>query len=363
VTLNEIAQVMGVSRATVSNAYNHPDQLSEDLRRRILATARTMGYAGPDPAARSLRRGVAESIGVALTETLSYAFSDAAAISFLHGVARQTEAVGLSLLLIPATPLEHPGVVRDAIVDGFLVYSMRDDDAHVAAILERQLPAVFVDQPYVPQAHFVGIDNRSPSRQLAGHLLELGHRRLAVVAFPCDSDGYRGPADVARQERATRRVTRDRLSGYRDAVEGAGLEWPDVIVEERLRSDEGEGLDAGLAILRRDPRPTAILAMSDQLALGILQATRQLGLRVPQDVSVVGFDDIPSASLASPGLTTVRQPLARKGVLAADVLMRALGAASRLTPQVHTLPTRLVVRGSSGPVPGGAARPSARASR
>lgn len=351
VTLNDVARVVGVSRATVSNAYNRPDQLSAALRERIMDTARQMGYAGPDPAARSLRRGVTESIGVALTETLSYAFSDSAAIGFLHGLARRTEAVGLSLLLIPAAPLEHPNVVRDAIVDGFVVYSMPDDDAHVGAVLERQQPAVFVDQPFVPGVHFVGVDNRAASRRLMEHLLERGHREVAVVSFPCGTDGARGRADLERQATTTRRVTRERLGGYRDALEAAGLGWQRIVVEERLRSDEDEGFDAGLSLLAERPRPTAIVAMSDHLALGVLRAARQLGVSVPGDLSVVGFDDIPAAAASSPGLTTVRQPLMEKGMLAAELLLRSLAAAAPLPAEVHALPTELLVRGSTGPAP------------
>lgn len=348
VTLDEIARIVGVSRATVSNAYNRPDQLSAALRRRILDTARGLGYAGPDPAARSLRRGVAGSVGVALTETLSYAFSDSAAIRFLHGLTRRLEPDGLSILLIPASPRRDAAAVRDAIVDGFVVYSMPDDDPHVAAIRERQLPTVFADQPRPAGVPFVGVDDRAASREVAEHLLRLGHRHLAVVSFPCQSDGYRGPADLARQASATRRVTHGRLLGYRQAVEAAGLDWAAVRVEERLRSDAAEGFDAGMALLSGADRPTAILAMSDHLALGVLDAARRLGVEVPGEVSVVGFDDIPRAASGDPPLTTIQQPLTERGELAGMLLLEALAMPGR-PPTSHILPTALVVRGSTAP--------------
>jgi DNA-binding LacI/PurR family transcriptional regulator len=355
VTLEEIARIVGVSRATVSNAYNRPDQLSAALRERILETARELGYPGPDPAARSLRRGVAASIGVALTETLSYAFSDSAAIGFLHGLTRRIEPQGLSILLVPASPRRDAAVVRDAIVDGFVVYSMPADDPHVAAIQGRGQPVVFVDQPHVAGMHFVGVDIRAASRRLTEHLLELGHRRLAVVSFPLGPDMHRGPADLARQAAATREVTRDRLRGYRDAVEAHGLDWGRVRVEERLRSGADEGRDAGLVLLSARPRPTAVLAMSDHLALGVVEAAHQLGLRVPGDVSVVGFDDIPGAAAADPPLTTMRQPLAGKGEVAGELLLESLAGAAR-EPQVRILPTELVTRGSTAAPPGAARR-------
>lgn len=349
ITLDAVADAVGVSRATVSNAYNRPDQLSDALRQRILATALKMGYAGPDPAARSLRRGVTESIGVALTETLSYAFSDTAAIAFLHGLARRTEAVGMSLLLIPESPRQDAAAVRDAIVDGFVVYSMPDDDDHVAAIIGRQLPVVFVDQPAVPDANFVGIDNRAATRELMERLLEGGHRRLAVVSFPIGTDQQQGSADLTRQAAVTRAVTRERLTGYREAVEAAGLDWREVHVQERLRSDESEGYEAGMAILSASQRPSAVVAMSDHLALGVMAAARSMGVRIPEDLSVTGFDDIPAAGASRPGLTTVRQPLAEKGDIAADILLRLLSGRIAEEPEVHILPTSLVVRGSSQP--------------
>jgi DNA-binding LacI/PurR family transcriptional regulator len=348
VTLDEIARRVGVSRATVSNAYNRPDQLSAALRERIMETARELGYAGPDPAARSLRTGVTASIGVALTETLSYAFSDSAAIGFLNGLTRRVEAQGLSILLVPASPRRDAAAVRDAIVDGFVVYSMPAEDPHVEAILSRGQPVVFVDQPRIPHAHFVGVDIRAASRQLAEHLLALGHRRLAVVSFPLGADVNRGPADAARQAAATREVTRDRLAGYRDAVEAAGLDWEAIRVEERLRSDEEEGRDAAMVLLAQRPRPTAILAMSDHLSLGVIEACRQLGLRVPDDVSVVGFDDIPQASMSDPPLTTMRQPLTGKGDLAGELLLASL-AGTGGPPRAHILGTELVRRGSTAP--------------
>ncbi len=214
--------------------------------------------------------------------------------------------------------------MRHAIVDGFVVYSMPADDPHVAAIRARGLPAVFVDQPLVAGTPFVGVDNRAGSRVVAEHLLGLGHRRLGVVSFPIRSDVLRGRADLARQERVDRDVTRDRLRGYRDAVEAAGLDWSEVQVEERLRSDTDEGRDAAVALLTGPDRPTGILAMSDHLALGVIEAAHALGLRVPDDLSVVGFDDIPRAG-ADRTRPDHDPPAARgRGELAGELLLGAL---------------------------------------
>jgi DNA-binding LacI/PurR family transcriptional regulator len=347
VTLDEIAGLIGVSRATVSNAYNRPDQLSPALRERILEVASALGYPGPDPAARSLRRGVAASIGVVLTETLSYAFSDLAAIHFLHGLARTSEAASVSLLLVPGSPRHEASAVRGAIVDGFIAYSMPDGDSYIEAIRGRQLPAVYVDSPLIPGANFVGVDNHSATREIAAHVFGLGHRSVAVVSFPCRPDGFRGQADLARQQAAAAHVTRERLAGYREAAEAAGIRWSEIWVEERTGSLEAEGVDAGLALLRPEPRPTAIIAMSDHLAIGVLQAALSLGMDVPGDLTIVGFDDIAAAALVRPALTTVRQPLEEKGAVAGELLIDSIATGTAAVTRL--LPTELVIRQSAAP--------------
>jgi DNA-binding LacI/PurR family transcriptional regulator len=154
---------------------------------------------------------------------------------------------------------------------------------------------------------------------------------------------------AAREAAATFHIGRQRLAGFRDALAAAGLDWAGVPIEERpneLRC----GVDAGRTLLRRHPRPTAILASTDQLALGVLEAAAELGLRVPDDLSVAGFDDVPAAGPA--GLTTIRQPLVAKGEAAARLLaeLQAGGAPRRVM-----LPVELVLRGSTGPPPPGAA--------
>jgi DNA-binding LacI/PurR family transcriptional regulator len=349
VTLTDIARLVNVSPATVSNAYNRPDQLSSALRERILQTARELDYSGPHPAARSLRRGVAASIGVVLTEKLSYAFSDSAAIHFLRGLSMATEAVGMSLLLMPASPRGDSAAVRDAIVDGFIVYSMPDNHPDVEAIIARRLPTVFVDSPRVMGMNFVGVDDRTASRQVADHLLALGHRRVAIVSFALKSDGFRGRAGQERQDSAHRFVTRERLAGYREAIEARGMAWQGVRVEECTSSQQAEGLAAGLAILGDEPRPTAIIAMSDLLALGVLEAAGRLGINAPGELGIVGFDDIPAAATSEPSLTTIHQPLTEKGLVAGELVFASFESGRSVRQGYErVLPTNLVVRASGG---------------
>jgi DNA-binding LacI/PurR family transcriptional regulator len=327
-TLQTIADAVGVSRSTVSNAYNRPDQLNGELRERILRTAAELGYAGPDPAARRLRTGHSGVIGLLFTEALSYAFTDPAAVGFLEGLAREAEVGGTALLLVPSPPgADAAAAVREAVVDAFCIYSMADEQPAVRTALERGLPTVIVEEPDVTGHAFVGIDDRTATRGVA-------------------ADGYEGPVDAAREAAATFHIGRQRLAGFRDGLAAAGIDWATVHIEERPNELEC-GVDAGRAVLAADPRPTAILAATDQLALGALQAAAELGLRVPGDVSVTGFDDVPAA--AREELTTVRQPLLEKGVQAARLLAELEAGGP---PRRVMLPVELVLRGSTGPPPG-----------
>ena len=184
VTLATIAAHLGVSRSTVSNAYNHPDQLSPALREKILATASDLGYTGPDPVARRLRQRKAGAIGVLFAESLQRAFADSASVLFLEGIASASEEADSGMLLIPAKPSEESAaVVQDAIVDGFILYSIPPEHPFVKAALRRRLPVVCVDQTRIGGVSWVGIDDLEASRQAAQHLVDLGHRKFAILVF------------------------------------------------------------------------------------------------------------------------------------------------------------------------------------
>jgi DNA-binding LacI/PurR family transcriptional regulator len=338
VTLKTIAEAVGVSRTTVSNAYNRPDQLAPELRDRILDTARALGYSGPDPAARRLRSGRRDAVGLLLTEGLSYAFTDPASVLLLQGIARATEDAGLALLVVP-----DRGGVQDAVVDAFCLYSMEEAHPNVAAARERGVPLVVVDEPRLEGHAFVGVEDRRGARLAAEHLLELGHRRFAMLAERTRLDGYAGPLTPEREATAPSKLYFERLSGYRDALEAGGIDWSAVPRFELPANTPEHGLEGGRMALAVDPRPTALIAATDQLALGAVEAAREAGLRVPEDLSIVGFDDVPGAAWSRPGLTTVRQPLFHKGELAGRLL--TAGA----EPREVILPVELVVRGSTAP--------------
>ena len=353
--MTRVAQELGVSPMTVSNAYSRPERVSESLRERIFETAERLGYAGPDPVARSLRRQKTNLAGVLYSNPLSYAFDDAAQVLFLKGVATATEEAGMGLVLVPGSvgeePTERASAVMDATVDGFVVYSIADDDPLVEAVLRRRLPTVIADQPMLEDVPFVGIDDESAAREVAEHLLGLGHERFGVASFSiAAADRAPGMADSRRQRSATLRVTRARLAGYKAVLEAAGLPWKEVPVYECFGSSKALGREAADALLSRDPSLTAILALSDQLALGLIEAAKERDLSVPEDLSVVGFDDVPEAATSSPPLTTVHQDHAEKGELAGRLLVAQLHGEE--TEDSSLLPARLVVRGSTGRPPG-----------
>ena len=364
VTLKDIAAELGIAASTVSNAYNRPDQLSDALRSKILDTAARLGYTGPDPAARSLRRGVSNVIGVVFPGTLSYAFTDPAAAQFIEGIAREAEAAGYSLLLMgtpdgtthgPFSPARHedssqvapvaPLPVTTANVDGLVVHCFANDDPLFEAAIARRLPTVMVDNPGVDGVPHVSIDDEGGARAAAEHLLAQGHTRLGVASMEFDASAVGGIASPERQAEIAYVSVRARLDGYRAAVEAAGLDWEkDVTVYECGDNRPLDGEEAAATLLATRPRPTAVLAMSDQIAFGVLSYLQRAGVAVPDEVAVVGFDDQAAAEHSTPPLTTVHQPMVDKGRHAGRLLLAQLRGEA--PPPSVRLPTHLIVRQS-----------------
>jgi len=345
VTLADVAAHLGVSRTTVSNAYNRPNQLSPNLREKVLAAAGELGYAGPDPMARGLRRGHTGTLGLVFDQPLSYAFTDPAAALFLRGMAAGLEEHGHALTVIPRMP-EGPErsaeMVRTALVDGYIMFCTAGDDPRFAAVRGRGLPFVLVEYDDDPDAAGVQIDDRAGAAAAARHLVDLGHRDIAIVT----SYGVGLTTGPEAQARSRFHVQSGRLAGWREGLEAGGVDWTGVTVSGAGGGDAVAGARSAAALLDRADRPTAILALSDVQAIGVLQAAAERGISVPGDLSVVGFDGIPQAATTTPGLTTVAQPHEEKGRAA----VRLLVAGARPEDSVR-LPCELVVRASTAPVP------------
>ncbi len=349
VTLQTIADRLGVSRMTVSNAFSRPDQLSTELRQRILDAAAELGYVGPDPAARALARGTTGAVGVLLTDSLPYAFTDEVATGFLAAVADELAETGLALTLLTSNGGRGDVIpARDVAIDGALIYSCQAESVSRSWLLRRKLPLVMVDQDPVAGVPSINVDDRAGARAAAQHVVDLGHRRVAIVTLVID-----GETGILADPHAPveGHPTRQRLLGWLDVLDAAGIDPP---VVQAAGNNENEAHEAARLVLDSVERPTAILCFSDVLALGVMRCAEELGLVVPHDLSVAGFDDSPVARRARPLLTTVRQDVPAKGRLAAAALVTAIEQARNGTTRRarHQLvPTELVVRASTAPPP------------
>jgi DNA-binding LacI/PurR family transcriptional regulator len=348
-----IAERVGVSRATVSNAFNRPEHLSAALRQRILAAADELGYSGPDPVARSLRSGLAGAIGVLVAERPTYAFSDPAGVALLDGLAEVLGSRDTGLLVLSGDGSgggPSPRAVAGAAADAFVLYGLADDDPCLDTLARRRRPVVCVEGPRFPGASHVAIDDAKATAHLTEHLLGLGHRRFAVLSLEVRPDGQGGPLSPERAATVSYGSTGRRLQGFFGALAAAGLDPDDAPMHECAHNDPAVGETAAAEVLTRGPaQPTALVCQSDQLAIGALRACARLGLAVPADVSVVGFDDIAAAAITDPPLTTVRQPLREKGASAGRLVTERLDGAR---PRRVTLALELVERASTGPPTG-----------
>lgn len=346
VTLQTIADALGVSRMTVSNAFSRPDQLSAELRAQVLSVAEKLGYAGPNPAARALARGTVGNVGVLLSDTLTYALTDHVANAFLSAITVELAPTGRALTLLPNVDQPNFVPARDIAMDGAIVSSCSTDSDAVNWLIKREVPLVFVDADPKPPYPSVNVDDRGGASAAARHLVDLGHTHIAVVTN--GSRGEFGSLAEARDPHASHNE-RERFAGWAEVLLEAGLDAP---VVRRPHSDPtASGIEAGEYLLALTPRPTAILCFSDAVASGVLRAARDAGLSVPADVSIVGFDDSPLARQLSPELTTVRQDLNAKGraavaALNAQIEHKDEPASARPHERV-LLPTELVVRGST----------------
>lgn len=346
VTLQTIADLHGVSRMTVSNAFSRPDQLSDALRERILSTAEELGYVGPDPVGRALARGSTGAVGVLLTDSLHEAFSDAIATKFLGAVVDEMAPTGLALTLLTAGDQGDVVPARDVALDGALVYSCLPHSTARDWLMRRKLPLVFVDQDPEPGIPSVNVDDEGGARAAAEHLLAIGHRHIGILTRSIDgTEGIVVDSTASPQGHPQRR----RLDGWLGALRPASAGPVVVHVPENTDASARAG---ARTLLDAASRPTAVLCFSDSLAMAVLDVAAELDLSVPADLSVVGFDDSPVSTQSRPSLTTVHQDVVAKGKAAARELTTSIersgnddaGHARHLV-----LPTELVVRGSTAP--------------
>lgn len=339
-TIADVARAAGVSKAAVSFAFNTPERLSVDTVTRIREIATGLDYR-PDPVARMLAQRRTWTIGILTPQGLDVIFTNPYFGEFSAGVATAAEAAGLAIQFISPLHGSLTRAVDRASVDGIIAVGLGADHPEIGQIRRSGLPFVSVDSTALPDEPAILVDDEGGAHAAAAHLVALGHRSFLVIGIEPPSSGT--SADPAW-------VTARRLRGYRSAALDAGIAIQDDAVVTGPASMEG-----GIAAFHRawsgGLRPTAVLAMSDAMAIGVLRAARELGLSVPADLSVVGFDDLDVAQYMDPPLTTVHQPNRRKGEEAVRLVLDGGRQRDPLEPAEHHFATHLVVRGSTATVP------------
>jgi DNA-binding LacI/PurR family transcriptional regulator len=319
-TISDVAREAGVSASTASVVFSGKTAVSDATRKRVRDAAASLGYTGPDPRAASLRRGRSGIVGVVFEEHLGAAFLDPVKTLMMDGLADGVASLGAGLLLLrdhaPSGTGDASPTLTTAPLDAAVLIGcsgmLRES---LAAVTARGIPVVVIEGDAGEDIPKIGLDNREAQRQAASHLKSLGHERVAIVTLPIRAGWDRGRFGV--DEHITVDVTRERLAGGRDV-------FPDAQLYGAAGSFIDEGFAAGRELFA-DPsaRPTAVIAQSDLLAAGVIRAAEEAGLRVPEDVSVTGFDGIVVDGLAPYELTTLVQPAADKG-RAAGVAVAAM---------------------------------------
>lgn len=315
VTINDIARATGYSKTTVSFAFNDPGQISKEARKKILDKAAELGYV-PDPVARSLSSRRHGTIGMLLPQPIPLALQNPYMVRLIIGLGEICNREGLSLTMLPPTRGNLQSSVKSAAVDGFVTIGLHPETEIVQIIKNRHIPFVTIDGQSDVGIPCVSVNDREAARIAMDHLLDHGHRTICVVIMADDRQPDQEEYSATGQER---------IAGYRESLESRGLDWDgkDVLKYHVACSLDG-GRQAGSLIAREHPEVTGVIAMSDIMAIGIVQELVKAGLRVPWDVSVVGFDDIPEAGFLTPALTTVWQPAEDKGLRAGELLVKMI---------------------------------------
>lgn len=328
VTLSEVARAAGVSVMTASYTYSTPSRVSAASRDKVLMAAESLGYPGPDPSARSLRKGTSGALGVVLGETLPYAFDDPQATRFLAGIADVCAEHRLAMTILPTNGSDDDSRrIRAAAVDAFIVWTTTDDDPVLEALTLTGRPAIIHAGPHKKAFGLIGIDDRTAA-QAIGRLGLKQAQRPAIISFPFTKERFESAVMGPDPATASFPVTRNRLQGFRDAAVTAGIEWDRVEVIPCSTNSLSEGVRAAQLLLARPTPPDTILAMSDELALGTLDAASKAGVDVPNDLAVTGWDASDAASAMH--LSTVQQDLREQGAACAQAAISGTA-----TPQRH----------------------------
>lgn len=334
-TLRDVAELAGVSTSTVSRTLERPEAVAEETQRRVMEAVAACGYT-PNISARNLRRMETRLITVMLPDVTNPFFNE-----IVRGVERVAREHGYSVLLadtenLPGQETAYGNLLAARQTDGLILLNGRIPNGLLPADgVPAKTPPIVVACEYVANLDLptVQIDNIKAAREATEYLLGLGHTRIGFVTGPLWSV-----------------LSRDRLHGYRDAILDAGLEYDEALVVSGNFSIVS-GVAATNQLLALPHRPTAVFASNDEMAIGAVRAARDQALLVPDDLSVMGFDDIRFAAFMDPPLTTVSQPGGEIGRTAMEILLKII-ADEPIERRRHLLPTHLELRGSTAPLKG-----------
>lgn len=340
--IDDVARRAGVSKTAVSFAFNQPENLNAATRDRILAAASELGYR-PSPIARRLANRRTDQIGLVVPQSTHDIFANPFLPELVRGIGDVCDAEGIAVVIVPPVGGSIARAVEGALVDGLILLGLAADHPDLGEVRRSGVRLVGLDIEGFEDLDVIAVDDEDGSRQAAEHLLALGHRHVAVVLMA-------EHPDTAVDE--LHGISARRLAGTRRGFgcpPDADTSADGSIRLEVLAAPVTE--EGGRAVFEEvagyDPMPTAVIAMSDVTAIGIMSAARDAGLELPDDLSIVGYDDVPAAAWTTPRLSTVHQPIREKGRRAAQRLIGAIRSGSDHRPVVELLPTRLVVRGSS----------------
>jgi LacI family transcriptional regulator len=327
-TIRDVAREARVSVATVSRALNDSGPVRDDTRRRVHDAAENLRFT-PHGGARSLTTSRTNTLGVLLPDLYGEFFSE-----IIRGIDRSAQRAGYQLLLSSARNArdEVHGAFRAMYgrVDGLVLMAPDVELAELFTQHRDGTPIVFINSPVTsPDARLITIDNHGGAYRMVKHLVSKGHHRIAIIR------GADSNHDAA-----------ERLRGYRAALDDCGIER-DPYLEFKGDFSEGAGYRTARAMLKLRPRPTAIFAANDAMAIGALSALGEEGVAVPNEIAVAGFDDIPIARYASPPLSSVHVPIAQLGERAMELLVGAIAGLENGAGRRVVLPTTLVIRKSS----------------
>jgi LacI family transcriptional regulator len=328
VTIFDVAREAGVSYATVSRVINNKNHVKAEKREAVIRAMTKLGYV-VNQQARSLAGGRSRVIGL-LVQGLESAYT----AEIIRGIDMQLDAAQYDMMLYTthrrrAKESAYATAITRGMADGLLLVLPRDPEAYLSTLQRQRFPYVLIDHQGIGEGGAaVGATNRRGGYEATRHLLDLGHRRIGFIA---------GAPEL--------RCSHDRLDGYHAALSEFGIPHDPALIYE---GDffRPAGFAGGRALLSLPEPPTAIFASNDEMAFGVIDAARDRGLRLPDDLSIVGFDDIPQAATVHPALTTVRQPLEQMGRVATQMLLRLIDDTSAPADRIE-LPTELIVRDSS----------------